>query len=549
MKGSWRWIAAGLAAWAVGASDARAQRAPHEKKVGVELDGLGDGNRGRPFVDLAKTLRGWMKPRGEGAVPIDDKGWPKADAKTVLFDVRPVFAWAPPIDDPDAYQPDWSGTYPFSLRGRAEVAIAEGPGCKVEAARYDAKSNTTSGRIVVPKGCGILVVSFAKTRRDADAPEGSGFTNFRIIRPGYPADTAQVFTNEYLASLKPFSTLRYMDWLETNHNPGYYGDEGRHALEWADRRPADYATQAGETGGKYGVAWEHVVELANATDTDAWINVPIAATDGYVAELAKFLKAGLKPGLKVYVEHSNEVWNFGFPQYIYNKLAAIDEVKRGGSPLNADGSKDEEAWTHRRHAKRLVEIGRTFRETFGADQADRVRPVYASWAISPGPHYADVLAWVEATYGAPRDHFVALADASYYNVSRAAKDASPEQLVAAMRASSDANLDHRTKIREIADRYGLKHYQYEIGPDVGGGDPTNVANRIRANRLPAMEELVLHDALDNWFDRGGDLYMYFAHIGPASRFGCWGLSEDVDQLDTPKWRAIYKLTGTTPPSQ
>ncbi|MDG3007870.1 hypothetical protein [Paludisphaera mucosa] len=547
MKGAW-WVAVVVlgAAWA---GDAIAQPTPHAKQVGVELDGLGDGGRARPFVDLAKTLRGWMKAQGEGDAPVDAKGWPTTDARTVLFDVRPAFAWAPPIDDPDAYQPDWGGSYPFTLQGRAEVAIAEGPGCRVEGVRYDAKTNATTGRIVVPKACGILVVSFTKTRRDPKASEGSGISGLRIIRPGYPADTKQVFTNEFLNSLRPFAALRYMDWLDTNHNPGFYGDTGHHALEWADRRPADYATQSGTPQGKYGVAWEYVAALANETGKDLWINVPVAATDGYVRELARFLKAELKPGLKLYIEHSNEVWNFGFPQYIYNKLAAIDEAKRGGSPLNADGSKDEEIWTHRRHAKRLVEIGKTFREVFGQDQADRIRPIYASWAISAEPHFADVLAWVKATYGEPRDHFFGLADASYYNVAKAAKDATPEQLVAAMRANSDENLANREKIRKIADRYRLQHCQYEIGPDVGGGDPTNVANRIRANRLPAMEPLLLHDAVDNWFDRGGGLYMYFAHISTASRYGCWGLSEDVDQLDTPKWRAIYKLTGTSKPAK
>jgi hypothetical protein len=64
-----------------------------------------------------------------------------------------------------------------------------------------------------------------------------------------------------------------------------------------------------------------------------------------------------------------------------------------------------------------------------------------------------------------------------------------------------------------------------------------------------MEALMLHDATDNWFDRGGDLYMIFSHCCPYSRYGCWGLSEDVLQLDTPKWRAVYALTGTSPPAK
>jgi len=32
----------------------------------------------------------------------------------------------------------------------------------------------------------------------------------------------------------------------------------------------------------------------------------------------------------------------GFGQYIWNKLAAIDEVQQGNSPLNNDGSTDQE---------------------------------------------------------------------------------------------------------------------------------------------------------------------------------------------------------------
>lgn len=35
---------------------------------------------------------------------------------------------------------------------------------------------------------------------------------------------------------------------------------------------------------------------------------------------------GLDPALNIYVEHSNEVWNFGFPQYAINKAMADWEV-------------------------------------------------------------------------------------------------------------------------------------------------------------------------------------------------------------------------------
>jgi hypothetical protein len=516
------------------------------KLIGLELDGVGDGSRCKPFVDVAKTLRPFARIGSEAPAPTDALGWPTSDCQTCLFDIRPFPAWSPPIDDPDKFQPDWSGTYKLSFSGAATLGLVEGKN-EILNQKYDAQTNTTFADIVVPPGSGLLILSFADTRRTATSPHGSGFTNLRVIRPGYAGDTKQVFNSEFLRALKPFAALRYMDVLDTNHNPGYYGDAGHHALEWKDRHLPTDATQQ-TTGDKYGLAWEYIVQLANETGKDAWINIPVAASDDYVKQLALLLKKGLKPGIKIYIEHSNEVWNFGFPQYIYNKLAAIDEVKKGGSPLNNDGVKDEEVWTHRRHAKRLHDIAAIFSEVFGAQaMMARIRPIYASWLISPDPHFKDVLAWANSTYGPPKNYFYGIAGAAYYNAEKASASASPEEILAAMRKNSEENNNFHRQLKAIADSYGVKYTQYEVGPDTGGGKTENVANRIRANRLPGMKDVVLYDAT-KWFAMGGDMYMYFAAPGGYSRYGCWGLSEDIRQLNTPKWQAIYELTGTSAPN-
>jgi len=525
---------------------AQAQKS-YADKIGVDLDGIGDGNRAKPFVDLGKTFRGWVEVGGTKRIAeLDEHGWPKSDATTVLFDVRPFGTWKPPVDDPDKYQPDWSGTYKMSFQGQAVMKFVEETRPQVVSQKYDPATNITTADLVVPQGVGLCRVAFTQTKRTADSPAGSGFTNLHVIRPGYGADKPPLFTDEFVHSLKPFAVLRFMDWLDTNHNPGFYGDAGHHVLNWSDRHVPDDATQA-VYGNKYGVAWEYVAELAKATGKDVWINIPVAATDDYVKNLAKLLKTQLPPKCNVYIEHSNEVWNFSFPQYVYNKLAAADEVKNGHSVLNNDGSDDKEVWTHRRHAKRLIEIGNTFRETFGPDGASHIRPIYASWVISVKPHYKDVFAWVQKTYGPPKNYFYGLAGAAYYNIDKAPKDADVPTLIKFMRQSSDSMVKQRGELQQLADQYGIKNCQYEIGPDVGGGKPDNIANRILANRDPAMKDLVLHDAIDNWFAHGGDLYMYFAHCGPYSRHGCWGLSEDITNLNTPKWQAIYQLTRTARP--
>ena len=337
-----------------------------------------------------------------------------------------------------------------------------------------------------------------------------------------------------------------MDWLETNANPGYYGDAGHHVRNWSDRHTPDDATQQ-DYSGKAGVAWEYVIALANESGKDIWINIPVSASDDYVKQLALQLKKTLRPGLHVYVEHSNEVWNFGFPQYIYNKLAAIEEVKAGGSTLNNDGATDQEVWAHRRHAKRLIEIGNIFKSVYGAAAINTtIRPVYASWTISPDAHYSDVLNWVQKTYGSPSRFFYAVAQSHYFSGSGQPVTATPADILAAMRKSSDGSAQYDKRIQTIAQSFGLRVFVYEGGSDTGGGDTANVANRIRAERSPVMKDLVAHDIKDNWLAEGGGLYMYFSSSGGYSRYGCWGLTEDIANLDTPKLQGIAEVERTTP---
>src|SRR5207244_8363343 len=121
------------------------------------------------------------------------------------------------------FQPDWSGTYPFSFQGQAVVQVLAESGSRVVGQQYDATSNTTTGEIVVPKGVGLLIIAFTQTRRTPSSPAGSGIRALLVMRPGYPLASHRIFTTEFVNSLKPFSVLRYMNRLDTNHDPGYYG--------------------------------------------------------------------------------------------------------------------------------------------------------------------------------------------------------------------------------------------------------------------------------------------------------------------------------------
>jgi hypothetical protein len=62
-------------------------------------------------------------------------------------------------------------------------------------------------------------------------------------------------------------------------------------------------------------------------------------------------------------------FSFGFGQYIWNKLAAIDECNTTVFPTgclwNNDGSKDQEVWAQRRHISKVYQIGQNFAQVFG----------------------------------------------------------------------------------------------------------------------------------------------------------------------------------------
>jgi len=68
----------------------------------------------------------------------------------------------------------------------------------------------------------------------------------------------------------------------------------------------------------------------------------------------------------------------------------------------------------------------------------------------------------------------------------------------------------------------------------------NIGNRIEATRNPGITPIVYSDIVDNWWNVGGGLYNYFSLSGAYSRYGCWGATDDLNNINTPKFKAIYQ---------
>src|SRR5690606_11347464 len=92
--------------------------------------------------------------------------------------------------------------------------------------------------------------------------------NVKVWLPGFE-DAKSPFHPLYLQRLKPFSVIRFMDWMRTN---------GSDIVSWGNRPKPNYYTQ----GTPDGVALEYMIDLCNELGADPWFCMPHLANDRYV---------------------------------------------------------------------------------------------------------------------------------------------------------------------------------------------------------------------------------------------------------------------------
>ncbi len=159
--------------------------------------------------------------------------------------------------------------------------------------------------------------------------EGNHIRNIRIIPQEYDGREEEMpfFNEKFLEGLKPFHALRFMDWMQTN---------GSEQKEWDTRSKPYYYSHGLEDG----MPIEHAVRLCNELGVDAWFCIPHQADDDYITRFAELVRDSLDTDLKVYLEYSNEIWNWGFSQshyvgqnapghnnqYVIDDLTSIDPV-------------------------------------------------------------------------------------------------------------------------------------------------------------------------------------------------------------------------------
>jgi len=513
--------------------------------VGTNLNGIADWSTQQPFIDAFKSARSWITQCQSGE-PECKSGWSTDEFDQLDLDPNGWVKSLPAPADPPEYTRvstllfrDLIGQYP----GGRYVVLYTGEGTLEYG--FDArKDEATSKRgrdviTVTPSDAGIQLTITATDPRKT----GSYIRNIQVIPEQYEQTyRTQVFNPVFLERIRKFRTFRFMDWMQTN---------GSEQGNWDTRAKVTDATYA--TG--KGVPLEVMLDLANRLGIDPWFNMPHKASDAYMTNFAKLVRDRLKANRKVYVEYSNEVWNWQFPQ-------AHFALQQGKSRWSTEGDVFAQ-W----YGLRTAQMSDIWKRVFG-QQRSRVVSVMATQTAWRGLENSvlDCPLWVDEGNQPCYQHSIdALAIAGYFSgmLGQEANQATVEAwsnegeagYKKAIAQLDQGNLipskDYDDSIKGVTDwfRYyqnvarsrGLQLVAYEGGQHlVSSNNPKLSEFFINLNRRPEMTDLYTK-LLEAWKQAGGTLFMNFSDIGRPSKWGSWGALEYVSQARSPKYDALINF--------
>ena len=515
----------------------QAQSLPDSCKlnIGTNLSGLADWGTEIPFVDLMKRSREWYtKSIGDPEYPFDSgfrnelnyrsDGYPTHIPQNIPESPYPqevATIWA----ITDAWP---AGNYTLLWEGEGDFDLWGG---------YSNLQQTGDHRLTFdflnPVG-GVIELKI--TASDINDP----IHNIRLLMPGTEETyETQPFYQLWLDKVAPFKTIRFMDWGATNNwgQPDSYDWDNPGLFDWSDRSQMEHYTWTTSKG----VPYEMMVKLLNDYDLDGWVCVPHRASDDYIRKMAEYFRDNLEPGRHLYVEYSNEIWNwiFGQAQWLLKYGCELQGVEwpEGTVPYIQNNLN---IWTN------------VFENDL--DRITRVVGTFTAWQ--------DVSERI--CYNLDANTFDAVSPTYYFGLSEEA-DAALDGMGASAAAADIAGYvrEHMPEglawiegIKGIADELDKQLLFYEGGqhitPHPFGEEPTYAQALLDIQRDTAMYNLY-----NEWFDgirnfQEGEeplLLMNFAFVGGRSaRYGSWGILETMDQnlsqVPAPKYQAILENMDT-----
>lgn len=466
--------------------------------IGINLYANVDYGTGHIWADASHAFRAWgqvgaaYKPNA--ALTFTSDGYPLQDADSLsYFNNYPN----------GVYKLTWAGTGNVTAYGIgkiSDISRQQGGGSADVTVKHDEKNGLTGGML------------FLGIRNNVPLDP---VHDIHLWCPGYKP--GEMFTHDFVRRTAPFGCIRFMDWAGTNNSP---------QVSWSDRVPPQ-----GMIWTTAGVSWEAMIDLANVTGSDMWVNVPAQASDDYVRQLAILIKGRLSPTLKVRVEYSNEVWNSIFQQFGYN----LNRARK-----NADLTKpDDFGRAAQEAALRAKEIGDIFRSVWIGTDGDRLIPVLGGQASNNYWHDTG-LQYIKDKFGDPSQYFKEIAIAPYVGDQLGNEPAGGWTLdgifgsLENFTSTTVAKWTREAKASADGWKMGLDAYE-------GGQDLLNskLPGPMFSRTINDPRMYVLYrDLVKTWHANGGGLFCEFSHIGTG-----WGLLETSTQPGSPEWDATMSMVA------
>ncbi|WP_319592438.1 T9SS type A sorting domain-containing protein [uncultured Draconibacterium sp.] len=341
----------------------------------------------------------------------------------------------------------------------------------------------------------------------------SGITDYTVNQ--------NIWNEKFLEEIDFYSVLRFMDWLPTNKSP---------IKNWSERRLPTDANQNALFGSEVGVAYEWMIDLCNRVDANIWLCIPHAATNDYCRNLAELIHTNLNPKLNIYIEYSNEVWNFE----VQGEYAEVEGSKLGITKQQYV-------------AYRSAQIWKIFKDVFEDEFEERVIKTICgqssnSWIAN------EQLEYMYSTNNPAGLYPDVYGIAPYFGGNGLDANASNiwQLLDTDIFEHRWDRADKGSRMDGVRNNYNrIKSYDINLELIAYEGGQHIQKNATKVNYDEKMYELYKKylEAIDDYIS----LFVHYVNAGECSDGNCWGAKEFTGQDITyaPKYRALFDYAGSS----
>ncbi|QKR99424.1 calcium-binding protein [Sphingomonas sp. CL5.1] len=492
--------------------------------VGINLSPVNYWSTEYPFLDRMKTAGTWgVQGTSVSSLIVDQNGYPTT-IPTGATSVSTIIALDPASAGTD-------NTYVLTYTGTATFRI---PGATIVSSKPGEITFTVTGANPMQT---VMITSIAAS---------NPLTAMHVVRQDQMAlfNQGELFNPAFVKQVSQFGTLRYMDWEQTNITT---------ATSWSQRTTPDTLSWA-STGSTTGVPIEAMVALANESRTNMWLNIPTQANDDYVRQMLTYVRDNLDPSLKVNVEYSNEMWNWGFQQSRYaNQLATQlwgTNVTRG---------------VQQYYGYRSAQIAAIANDVFGDGAATRLDNVLATQTANLGLEKYIFEGVAKAGLGDVSSLFQSYAVTTYFGSELSGQNSADRATILGWAKGGSAGLD--AAFNEIANggtltgwgslpsiiaqwayqatvakKYGLDLVAYEGGIDLSAAGFSAADQPIVMDFFSRLEAdprmaTIYTQMIDSFSAAGGTLLNAYTDAQVDRPGGLYGTLKSIYDSASPAWSA------------